>query len=212
MSKGYGLVNPTLDPAEEAARTVAILRYLQDTRGRRCKECDALLCGHEALMSLVLGFKDAPRCCTCLAQAHGRNRAEMGDHLLGFVASHRCHHAGWVWANREEGFDPAALPHCLWPTNPAAAPKYRPGVKEDGSALAQSAKRADDEWDAGDLGCGDLVLHLRLRLQTMKSGQLIKLTAQDPGAREDLPAWCRMTGHTLIMAKHPTYWIKRKEQ
>jgi len=67
------------------------------------------------------------------------------------------------------------------------------------------------EYNAGDMGCGDLVLHLRLRLKDMQPGQLLRLTATDPGAPEDLPAWCRMTGHTLLDSKHPVYLIKRKE-
>jgi tRNA 2-thiouridine synthesizing protein A len=71
--------------------------------------------------------------------------------------------------------------------------------------------RADAEWDAGDMGCGDLVLELRLRLQALRPGQLFKLSARDPGAPQDLPAWCRLTGHTLRRAEHPTYWIQRKE-
>lgn len=67
------------------------------------------------------------------------------------------------------------------------------------------------EWDAGDMGCGELVLELRLRLKPMQPGQILKLTARDPGAREDLPAWCRLTGHRLVWAAHPTYCIGRKE-
>jgi tRNA 2-thiouridine synthesizing protein A len=67
------------------------------------------------------------------------------------------------------------------------------------------------EWDAGDMGCGELVLELRMRLQPMQPGQLLKLTARDPGALEDLPAWCRLTGHRLVMAVHPVYWIGRRE-
>ena len=46
----------------------------------------------------------------------------------------------------------------------------------------------DAQWDAGDLGCGDLVLELRARLEAMRPGQLLRLTAHDPGARADIPA------------------------
>jgi tRNA 2-thiouridine synthesizing protein A len=72
-------------------------------------------------------------------------------------------------------------------------------------------RAADTQWDAGDLGCGDLVLELRLRMDAMNPGQLLQLTARDPGARADIPAWCRMTGHTLIAEQHPVYQIRRKE-
>lgn len=70
----------------------------------------------------------------------------------------------------------------------------------------------DAVWDAGDLGCGELVLELRQRLEAMAPGQALKLIARDPGAPADLPAWCRLTGHELIAADHPTYLIRRKER
>jgi tRNA 2-thiouridine synthesizing protein A len=70
---------------------------------------------------------------------------------------------------------------------------------------------ANAEWDAGDMGCGDLVLELRVRLQSMKAGEIMKLCARDPGAPEDLPAWCRLTRHVLVRAEHPTYWIQRRK-
>jgi tRNA 2-thiouridine synthesizing protein A len=72
--------------------------------------------------------------------------------------------------------------------------------------------QADDLWDAGDLGCGELVLELKLRLDRLRPGHVLKLVALDPGAPADLPAWCRMTGHTLVSATHPVYLIRRKER
>ena len=67
------------------------------------------------------------------------------------------------------------------------------------------------EWNAGDLGCGELVLELRRRLHAMRPGQVLKLTALDPGAPADIPAWCRMVGHALIAQQHPVYLIQCKE-
>jgi tRNA 2-thiouridine synthesizing protein A len=69
----------------------------------------------------------------------------------------------------------------------------------------------DAEWDAGDLGCGELVLTLRGRLQALAPGQVLRLIARDPGAPADIPAWCRLTGHLLVLARHPVYLIRRKE-
>ena len=66
-------------------------------------------------------------------------------------------------------------------------------------------------WDAGDLGCGELVLELRFRMQDLSPGQVLRLVALDPGAPADLPALCRLTGHTLLSAEHPVYLIRRKE-
>lgn len=72
-------------------------------------------------------------------------------------------------------------------------------------------ERADVVWDAGELACGDLVLQLRLRMEPMPPGQVLRLVARDLAAPADLPAWCRLTGHTLLSAEHPVYLIRRKE-
>ena len=71
--------------------------------------------------------------------------------------------------------------------------------------------RDDVVWDAGDLACGDLLLRLRVRMEAMRPGQVLRLVALDSGAPEDLPAWCRLTGHTLLAADHPVYLIRREE-
>ena len=78
-------------------------------------------------------------------------------------------------------------------------------------ATTPCPQRGDPQWDAGDLGCGDLVLQLRLRVEALAPGEVLRLTARDPGARADIPAWCRMTGHTLLVEQHPLYQIRRKE-
>jgi len=54
------------------------------------------------------------------------------------------------------------------------------------SPSTPARRAADAQWDAGDLGCGDLVLELRLRMEAMQPGQLLKLIARDPGARADI--------------------------
>lgn len=69
----------------------------------------------------------------------------------------------------------------------------------------------DLEWNAGALSCGDLVLELRQRVRNAP-GQVIKVIALDAAAPEDLPAWCRMTGHTLLEHDAPThaFWIRAR--
>jgi len=70
---------------------------------------------------------------------------------------------------------------------------------------------SEHEWDAGDMGCGDLVLELRARVASLGPGEVLKLIARDPGAPADVPAWCRLTGHRLVSGHHPVYLIQRKE-
>jgi tRNA 2-thiouridine synthesizing protein A len=70
----------------------------------------------------------------------------------------------------------------------------------------------DEEWNAGDMGCGDLVLDLRKKLRAMP-GKVLKVIATDPGAPSDIPAWCGMTKDTLIHqdVTAKSYWIKARE-
>ncbi len=67
----------------------------------------------------------------------------------------------------------------------------------------------DLAWDAGDLGCGELLLALRTRMRDLSPGAVLRLSTTDLGAREDLPAWCRMTGHRLLLAAHPDYFVRK---
>jgi tRNA 2-thiouridine synthesizing protein A len=71
---------------------------------------------------------------------------------------------------------------------------------------------ANAEWNAGELGCGDLVLQLRMKVMAMAPGAILKLTALDQAAPEDIPSWCGLTRHTLVKASHPIYWIKRRTE
>lgn len=78
-------------------------------------------------------------------------------------------------------------------------------------ACCSEATPCDAEWNAGDLACGELVLELRLRMRALQSGQVLRLTASDPGAPADIPAWCRMTGQRLLHSDpaEQSYFIQR---
>src|SRR2546422_10729376 len=64
----------------------------------------------------------------------------------------------------------------------------------DGQELAVSAV-----CDGGDQGCGGGLLLLMLQaIKRLESGSVLEVRSTDPGVREDLPAWCRLTGHELL--------------
>ena len=69
----------------------------------------------------------------------------------------------------------------------------------------------DEAWDAGDLACGPMLLALRGRLERLEPGQVFRLVTRDEGAPVDVPAWCRLTGHTLLAASHPVYHLSRRK-
>jgi len=66
-----------------------------------------------------------------------------------------------------------------------------------------------DAWDAGDMGCGEVIILLKVRMRNLGPGEVFKLTASDLGAPADIPAWCRLTGRRLLQAQHPHYWIEQ---
>ncbi len=177
-------------------RTEDVLAALEAARGTTCGRCSRAVCGHEFLLDFALGYAEAPLCLACLARDLGKSRDELLDQMLAHVGARECLLAGWERATRDEG-------PCLgWPssTRPLA-----PATEE------LPPGPIDASWDAGDLGCGELVLELRGRLLALPPGAVIEVRATDPGAPEDLPAWCRLTGHALVGARPPLYRIRRKE-
>jgi TusA-related sulfurtransferase len=66
-------------------------------------------------------------------------------------------------------------------------------------------------WQAGEAGCGSLIVGLKKQLGQIRSGELLQVTALSAGARADLPAWCRVTGHALVSAEHPIYVLRKKD-
>jgi tRNA 2-thiouridine synthesizing protein A len=165
-------------------------------------------------MNIVLGFRNAPRCVPCLAAGLQRNAEEFRDYLVAYLQRRDCHRMAWTWANHHEAVKTNGLPACLVFQIRADSVGVEAGQQHEQTQL----RREDDasiaaatEWDAADMGCGELVLELRLRLESMHAGEIMKLSARDPGAREDLPAWCRLTGHILLRNEPPNYWIQRKK-
>jgi tRNA 2-thiouridine synthesizing protein A len=82
------------------------------------------------------------------------------------------------------------------------------GTRDDGGGEGAP----HEAWDAGDMGCGELLVRLRGLMASLGPGEVLRLVARDPGAREDLPAWCRLTGHALREAAHPVYLIERRKE
>lgn len=192
---------------ESPLRAVSLLRDLERLQGSRCARCAGSLCGHDGLFSLLLGFRDGPLCFPCLARFLNRAKAELRDHLRAWCAHRDCYREGWLEASRREGGGDPWAPTCLYSDGAAVSPAPQVHTSADGAL----PPNPDAIWDAGTLGCGDLVLELRERLAALRPGRTLLVIAVDAGAPEDLPAWCRLTGHVLVDARHPRYRIRRKE-
>jgi tRNA 2-thiouridine synthesizing protein A len=190
--------------------TLPLLRDLERLTGAACPSCAKRLCGHEALTSIALGFKNAPRCLACLARGLHRPVAELASQMAEYVQRRDCYRQAWDVASDREGVRRGKRPSCLknlvdaQPHSPAACDEL---TTEPPAGYPQQTA----SWDAGDMACGDLVLALRGRVNALPPGGVLQVTARDPAAPEDLPAWCRLTGHRLLRAAHPDYFIRRKE-
>ncbi len=203
------------DPTGMARRTERVLSAVQDRSGKACPNCQTPVCGHVVVFSIALGFEEEPFCLSCLASETGKELNCLRDELMVYVLTRDCLVQGFRLASIKEESGSGKVPLCLWPgetpvggrdLNPAGDDGLEPDI-----GINPDLSRADHFWDAGDLGCGDLVLQLRIRFTDMEAGESMGLVAQDAGAAEDIPAWCRLTGHPLIAATAPHFLIRKKD-
>jgi 5-methyltetrahydropteroyltriglutamate--homocysteine methyltransferase len=58
-------------------------------------------------------------------------------------------------------------------------------------------------FDGGDLDCGSgLLLLIRKHIDPLAPGELLEIRSTELSVREDLPAWCRLTGNELVCEAH----------
>jgi tRNA 2-thiouridine synthesizing protein A len=187
----------TLDEADEDDSLP--LRELLRLAGGVCTDCQMNYSARDAVFSVALGFKNAPRCLRCTANRLGRVEPEVRQQLVEYVRRRECYLRAWRAAEGMDGVTEPASRECEGEGDATTPLPGGPGSPE-----------ASATWDAGDMGCGELVMALRLRMNTLPAGGVIRVTATDPAAPEDIPAWCRLTGHPLLSADHPHYVIRQR--
>jgi tRNA 2-thiouridine synthesizing protein A len=64
-------------------------------------------------------------------------------------------------------------------------------------------------YDGGTTGCGDLLIELSRVIRPLAQGSIVELIALDPGAPEDIPAWCRLRGYPLLSRKDHHYVFQK---
>jgi tRNA 2-thiouridine synthesizing protein A len=198
------------DPKQLPARVYAVLSTLEKHRSANCDACGKPICAHSVLFSFVLGYGESPACHGCLALRVDRPEGSLASELASFALSKECLTIGLRRADQWEADSVSRAVDC-----PIRGGIPSEGSKEGATPAFEAVFAFDAEptesWDAGDLGCGELALELRRRLEALPKEGTFRLTTRDLGAREDVPAWCRMTGHPLLRADHPVYWIQRRE-
>jgi len=67
--------------------------------------------------------------------------------------------------------------------------------------IAGSDQGTAIELDACGLACPGPIMAVYKDMQSMQAGQVLKVTATDPGFARDIPAWCESTGNQLLDLK-----------
>ena len=67
------------------------------------------------------------------------------------------------------------------------------------ASLAQDRRR---RLDVRGLLCPLPVIRTQDRVEDLAPGTLLDILATDPGVLQDIPAWCRVHGHTVVSTVH----------
>lgn len=75
-------------------------------------------------------------------------------------------------------------------------------------------QNVDREVDARGLNCPLPVLRTKKALNDMKSGEVVRITATDPGSVRDFEAFSRQTGNALLEHGEAggTFWFLMKRR
>jgi len=57
---------------------------------------------------------------------------------------------------------------------------------------------SDYQLDARNSLCPMPVIKTQNKVNELKAGDTLEVTSTDPGALNDIPAWCRINGHEII--------------
>ena len=96
---------------------------------------------------------------------------------------------------------------------PAAVRASRPDTEpESGSAVDVVVVEASPSLEIDALGklCPLPVIELGKRIGTVPVGSVVRVLADDPAARLDIPAWCRMTGQDFLGAETASAYLVRR--
>lgn len=80
-----------------------------------------------------------------------------------------------------------------------------------GTASAGSPAEVHALLDGGSAGCEEgLATMVRESLASLVPGQVLEIRSTNPGVREDLPAWCRASGHEYLGSKGTRYFVRKR--
>jgi TusA-related sulfurtransferase len=106
---------------------------------------------------------------------------------------------------------PVVCPHCRFVNAAGARFCNQCGGRLAAARAAETLPEPDSLCDLGAEGCGDgTLLKIRRVMAALAPGQILEIRALDPVAEDDVPAWCRMTGHEYLGASATRYFVRKR--
>lgn len=68
--------------------------------------------------------------------------------------------------------------------------------------------KADASLDCFGLLCPMPIIHTQKKIKEMKVGEVLEVVSTDKGIKEDMPAWCKMTGQEYLGLEEEAEVIK----
>jgi tRNA 2-thiouridine synthesizing protein A len=73
----------------------------------------------------------------------------------------------------------------------------------------------DAELDCVGLFCPLPIARTKEEIENIEIGQILKVEADDPAAKEDIARWAKRAGHEMVKLEKSgniiTFWIRRKK-
>ncbi len=64
--------------------------------------------------------------------------------------------------------------------------------------MIEKRVKIDEKLDCFGLLCPMPIVQTAQKIKEMKIGEVLEVISTDEGIREDMPAWCRQTGHEYL--------------
>lgn len=75
-------------------------------------------------------------------------------------------------------------------------------VSDSGHVPSKETPAASMRLDCSGMQCPGPIMKVFETMKDMRDGEIMEVSASDPGFTRDIDAWCRRTGNTLISAQH----------
>jgi tRNA 2-thiouridine synthesizing protein A len=74
----------------------------------------------------------------------------------------------------------------------------------------------DETLDCMGLMCPMPIVKLAKKMKEMQVGKVVELISDDPGSKEDVPAWAQRTGNEVVETKQDgkvfTFYVRKKAE